>query len=116
MPDGAAGTGCGPANEVITTRKVFPLWTARFLRCLHGHSGDLRRARARGNRRADELCDEQYRALTTKICRPSARPATSTAGNSVAERCGDLESDPCQKVEDENLKNLVLQLREHQSN
>jgi hypothetical protein len=23
---------------------------------------------------------------------------------------------PCQKVEDENLKNLVLQLREHQSN
>jgi len=22
---------------------------------------------------------------------------------------------PCQKVEDENLKNLVLQLREHQS-
>jgi hypothetical protein len=32
------------------------------------------------------------------------------------QRCGDLESDPCQKVEDENLKNLVLQLREHQSN
>jgi hypothetical protein len=31
------------------------------------------------------------------------------------ERCGDLESDPCQKVEDENLKNLVLQLREYKA-